>query len=248
MLLIVDPISTLAADLRTLPPVFAKTLFLEAVRPLRFLAHTPDGAWDAYREGRCLPAEAHAIERALVERFAPEPEYGRLVSLGLAHTGRASVTTLVLTAATAVEEAGVLEAFWQILGRSRTRDLQLVTYGGARWGLPFLLRRSLLLGLAPSTPLPLGRPRLETHFDLDAVLSNWDIRRSRPLELAALQYELPGPWTTADEPDGADTVEAIRAALARGDRDVARTVAAIRLQALVALHNRLAPSYLGAMA
>jgi hypothetical protein len=248
MLLIVDPISTLAADLRMLPPVFARALFLEAVRPLRFLAHTPDGAWEAYRDGRCLPAEARAIERALVERFAPEPEYGRLVSLGLAHTGRPSVTTLVLTAATADEEAGVLEGFWQILGRSQERDLQLVTYGGARWGLAFLLRRSLLLGLAPSASLPLGRQRLEVHFDLDAVLANWDPRRSRPLELAAFQYDLPGPWTTAEEQDGADTAGMIRVALARGDRDAARTVGATRLEALVALHNRLAPSYLGAMA
>jgi hypothetical protein len=83
-----------------------------------------------------------------------------------------------------------------MLSRSpRPPNLQLVTYGGMRWGLPFLVRRTVLLGLAPSVPLPLGRRRLETHFDVDAVLGNWDARRSRPLELAALQYELPGPWS-----------------------------------------------------
>ena len=170
------------------------------------------------------------------------------MSLGLAHTGRADLSTIVLTAASVGEEAGVLQAFWQILARSQKPDLRLVTYGGARWGLPFLVRRSLLLGLAPSGPLPLGRSKLEVHFDVDAVLANWDGRRSRPLELAALQYDLPGPWAASEDPGGADTTAAIRVALDAGDRDAARTVAEARLRALVGLHARLAPSYLGAAA
>ena len=248
MLLVLDPVPALARDLRTLPPALAQPLFVEAIRPLRGLTHTADGAWEAYREGRGFPSEVRAIERALIQRFAGEAEYGRLVSLGLAHTGRPALSTVVLTAADAGEEAGVLQAFWQILARSQKPDLRLVTYGGARWGLPFLVRRSLLLGLAPSVALPLGRSKLEVHFDVDAVLANWDGRRSRPLELAALQYDLPGPWAAPEDPDGADTAAAIRAALDAGDREAARTVAEARLQALVGLHARLAPSYLGAVA
>jgi hypothetical protein len=245
MLLVVDPVPTLGQDLRALPPALGQPLFVEAVRPLRGLSHTPEGAWEAYREGRCLPSELRAIERALVQRFATEPEYGRLVSLGLAHTGRPALSSVVLTASGAGEEAGILQAFWQMLSKSQKPDLQLVTYGGLRWGLPFLVRRTLLLGLAPSVPLPLGRARLETHFDVDAVLGNWDARRSRPLELAALQYELPGPWSVAEDPAGTDTAAAIRAAVAAGDRDAARVAAQARLHALVNLHARLAPSYLG---
>jgi hypothetical protein len=248
MLLVVDPVPTLAQDLRALPPALAEPLFVEAVRPLRGLTHTPEGAWEAYRDGRCLPGEARAIEAALIERFAREPEYGRLVSLGLAHTGRPDLSTLVLTAASAGEEVGVLEAFWQILARSQKPALRLVTYGGARWGLPFLVRRSLLCGLAPSASLPLGRPRLEVHFDVDAVLANWDARRSRPLELAAWQYELAGPWARADDPAGADTTAGIREALDVGDREVARALAEARLRALISLHERLAASYLGGAA
>jgi hypothetical protein len=248
VLLVLDPVPTLAQDLRALPAALAQPLFVEAVRPLRGLTHTPEGAWEAYREGRCLPGEARAIEAALIERFAREPEYGRLASLGLAHTGRPGLSTLVLTAASADEEAGILEALWQVLARSQKPDLRLVTYGGARWGLPFLVRRSLLRGLAPSVPLPLGRPRLETHFDIDAVLANWDARRSRPLELAAWQYALPGPWAQADDPAGADTTAGIRDALEAGDRDAARALAEARLRALISLHERLAASYLGGAA
>jgi hypothetical protein len=80
------------------------------------------------------------------------------------------------------------------------------------------------------------------------VLSNWDARRSRPLELAALQYELPGPWSLAEHAAGADTAATIRAAVAAGDREGVRVTAEARLRALVGLHARLAPSYLGAVA
>src|SRR2546427_3988 len=77
MLLVLDPVPTLAQDLRTLPPVLAQPLFVEAVRPLRGLTHTPEGAWEAYRDGRCLPGEMRAIEASLIERFAAQPEFGR---------------------------------------------------------------------------------------------------------------------------------------------------------------------------
>ena len=125
MLFVVDPVPTLAQDLRALPPALGQPLFVEAVRPLRGLVHTPEGAWEAYREGRCLPGELRAIERALVQRFATEPEYGRLVSLGLAHTGRPALSSVVLTASGPEEEAGVLQAFWQMLSKSQKPDLRL---------------------------------------------------------------------------------------------------------------------------
>ena len=44
MLLVLDPVPTLAQDLRALPPALAQPLFVEAVRPHRGLTHTPEGA------------------------------------------------------------------------------------------------------------------------------------------------------------------------------------------------------------
>jgi hypothetical protein len=248
MLLIIDPLSTLVQDLRTLPSGLARPLFLDAIRPLRYPTHTPEGAWEAYCEDRCLPAEARLIEAALVERFGPEPEFGRLVSLGLAHTGRRELVTRVLTAMDPEDEQGLLQTFWDIVARSQRMPVQLVSYGGARWGLPFLVRRSLLLGLSPSAPLPLGLARPERHLDLEAVLANWDRRHARPLELTAIQYAIPGPWDAADDPEGVDTAGAIRAAVARGERSVAEVLGEARLRAVVALHARLAESYLEGIA
>jgi DNA-binding GntR family transcriptional regulator len=80
------------------------------------------------------------------------------------------------------------------------------------------------------------------------VLANWDLRRARPLELAAWQYALPGPWAQADNPTGADTTAGIRDALEAGDREAARALAEARLRALIGLHERLAASYLGGAA
>ena len=76
MLLVLDPVPALARDLRTLPHALAQPLFVEAIRPLRGLTHTADGAWEAYREGRGFPSEVRAIERALTQRFAGRPSTG----------------------------------------------------------------------------------------------------------------------------------------------------------------------------
>ena len=113
-----------------------------------------------------------------------------------------------------------LSAFGSILGTLLMAFVLIPAFG-----VP-----SLLLGLAPSVPLPLGRSKLAVHFDVDAVLANWDGRRSRPLELAALQYDLPGPWAASEDPGGADTSAAIRVALDADDREAARRLAEARLR------------------
>lgn len=247
MILFVDLITTLDKDLRQLPPTLGRAMFLGAFRGTRMLAHTPEGAWDAYREGRLLPTEAKLVARTLEEYLAPLPEYGRLVCLSFAHTGAPpALKTMTLTAQTLQEEQGVLEGFWQALSREVHKDYQLVTYGGSRWGNAFLLRRTLLRGLAPSGALPTSRVSLDVHFDLSEILSNGDRTRVRPLELAAIEYGLPGPWADPADEAGADTAPAIRTAVTRGELGRARALAEARLHALWGLHQRLVIPYIAA--
>jgi len=92
-----------------------------------------------------------------------------------------------------------------------------------------------------------GRAPLGFHFDLEGVLANWERTRVRPLELAALQYGLPGPWADPAEEAGADTATAIRQAVARGEIDRAAALAQARLRALWGLYERLAAPYLAAL-
>jgi hypothetical protein len=248
VILIVDPVTALDTDLLQLHPDLARPVFLQAIRYLRGLIHTHEGAWEAYRERRLLPKEADAVNAALEEHLGIEPEFARLMSLGFGYRQNGDWRVKTLIAQSRQEEAEMLAAFWQIVAKSLRLQYQLVTYGGARWGIPFILRRTLLHDMTPATSLPVGRARTDVHFDVSEVLANWDRGRARPLELAAIQYAIPGPWDAATEEEPIDMAAGIRLAVNKGDLDRARFLAESRLAAIGHLYHRLAPTYLAASA
>lgn len=248
MILIVDPVTALDTDLRQLHPDLGRPVFLQAIRYLRGLVHTSEGAWEAYREGRLLPKEADVVTTALQEHLGIEPEYARLVSLGFAYHQDGDWRVKTLTALNRQEEAEMLAAFWQIVAKSLRLQYHLVTYGGARWGIPFILRRTLLHDMLPAASLPTGRARTDIHFDVSEVLANWDRGRARPLELAAIQYTIPGPWDATTEAEPIDSAGGIRLAVAGGDLERVRFLAESRLSAIGHLYQRLGRTYLAASA
>jgi len=248
VILIVDPVTALDTDLRQLHPDLARPVFLQAIRYLRGLVHTNEGSWEAYREGRLLPKEADAVNAALEEHLGIEPEYARLISLGFAHRQDGDWRVKTLTALNRQEETEMLAAFWQIVPKSLRLQYQLVTYGGARWGIPFILRRTLLHDMTPAASLPVGRARTDIHFDVSEVLANWDRGRARPLELAAIQYTIPGPWDATTEEEPIDSAGGIRLAVGNGDLERVRFLAESRLSAIGHLYQRLARTYLAASA
>ncbi len=156
--------------------------------------------------------------------------------LGLGHDGRGTFTRKVLTAPDESQEAGVLEAFWTIAAVAARRNAIIVSFGDTTFGGSFLLRRSRLMGLTPSIPIPLGRYRLEAHFDVSAIRANWTRGQEFSLELWATQYGVAGPWER-------DTAGAIRDHLLAGDLPRATALAEARLEAIHALYQRLAPAY-----
>ena len=249
VLLVLDPVPALARDLRTLPHALAQPLFVEAIRPLRGLTHTADGAWEAYREGRCFPSEVRAIERALIAALR---RGGRVRAPGESGTGPHGA-------------AGAVDR--RPHGRGRRR--------GGR-GAPGLLadpraepeagpaarhlRRRALGPALPRAAEPAPRARPVRARSRSAVRSSRSTSMSTPCSPTGTcggpgpsssprsSTTSPGPGRPPRIPTGADTTAAIRAALDAGDREAARTLAEARLQALVGLHARLAPSYLGAVA
>ena len=249
MILIVDTVTRRARDLRAMHPDLARPLFLQALRGVRNLAHTPEGAWDAYLSGRLLPKEERIIEGALEEQLSPVPEHAQVVTLGFGHDAGDVLKTKVITVTNAEEEENALAEFWSIVDRGLAHDYQLVTYGGARWGNAFIVRRTLLRNMLPATTLPLsGRTRLAVHFDVADVLAGWDRGRVQALELAAVSYGLPGPWHDPEDPHAADTVQGIRFAVATGDLPTAEALADARLRAIYGLYLKLAGPYLADIA
>ena len=117
-------------------------------------------------------------------------------------SGRGELETKALTARETGDERRILEAFWDVVKASR--DWCFVSYNGLGFDLPFLLRRSIYLGVAPTTGLPLRPFALESHFDVMRVLSNWERSDTVRLDVVA---ELLG---LAKSPAGMDGSQVLR--------------------------------------
>ncbi len=91
-----------------------------------------------------------------------------------------------------------------------------------------------LLHLLPHPPLTRYRPHI--HFDVAALLANWNRAQEFSLELWASQYGVAGPWDR-------DTAAAIRDHLLARELAQATVLAEARVEAIHALYQRLAPAY-----
>lgn len=251
MLLVVDPISVFRPEeFRQLPEPLARPEFLRAVRWARPALHSPEWLWEAWRSHSIGQIEAATVERALAEHFEQDPEYSRLALLGFMYqhhaNGESETRTHIVPVSDEDAEMDALETFWRVAKWATDRHCTFVTWGGRSWGLPFVVRRTILRGRMPSTTLPVGRARLDAHFDCADVLSNWDSARRRSLELSARQYGLEGPWNDANSPD-LPTGPAIREAVGAGALERATRLSTVRMRAILGLYQRLNEPYMAAV-
>jgi 3'-5' exonuclease len=107
------------------------------------------------------------------------------VCIGLGHDarGRGELETKALTARQVADERLILEGFWDVV-RAR-RDWCFITYNGLAFDVPFLVRRSIYLGVAPTTGLPMRPFALDSHFDVMRALANWERSDAVRLDVVA---------------------------------------------------------------
>jgi DNA polymerase elongation subunit (family B) len=141
--------------------------------------------------------EAFAGPRRDVERYmALRAEFGHVICIGMGHDGRGrgELDTKALTARTVDDERGILEEFWNKVRSSR--EWRFVTYNGLSFDLPYLIRRSIYVGVPPTAGLPLRPYSPDSHFDVMRLLSNWErtdaVRLDVVAELLGLQKWPPG--------------------------------------------------------
>jgi DNA polymerase elongation subunit (family B) len=139
--------------------------------------------------------EAFAAIRRDVERhMALRPEFGHVVCIGMGHDKDGSFVTKALTARAVEDERTILEEFWKRVPSSR--DWRFVTYNGLSFDLPYLIRRSIYVGVPPTSGLPLRPYSPDSHFDVMRVLSNWErtdtVRLDIVAELLGLRKWPPG--------------------------------------------------------
>ncbi len=101
-------------------------------------------------------------------------------------------------------ESEMLERFWDVVKRYQ----QVVTFNGRSFDGPYLMLRSLVLGVPASRNLVPSRYRLADHLDLLDVLTLWGSLRRSSLEFFCRRLGIASPKGTMR---GKDVAEAYRA-------------------------------------
>lgn len=141
--------------------------------------------------------KAAAAKAAALEKAALDPDYGRILSLGMAMEPDGPI--VVLTVGQTVTEVGedfssheytlteddLILTFWQNLAACGGR---CVGYNILGFDLPYLLRRSMALGIRVPILPNLARYRTEPVTDLMAILYNWGADRYKGLKQVARLY------------------------------------------------------------
>ncbi len=186
-------IETIPRDLRAEPRKIQEYVWERVVR--RGEVESDQPGLDEFLAGR--EDEALAGVRQNLERYmALRPEFGHVICIGMGHDGRGrgDLETKALTARGVEDERGILEAFWEVVRAGR--DWRFVTYNGLAFDLPYLIRRSIYVGVPPSAGLPLRPYAPGSHFDVMRVLSNWEradaVRLDVVAALLGLQKSPPG--------------------------------------------------------
>jgi len=108
------------------------------------------------------------------------PYFGEVVCIGL---GFDSANGEFKTKALIGTEEELLTEFWNIVkGFNGT----YVSYNGLEFDVPFIISRSMKLGIAPTnkTFIETRRFQKHPHFDVKQIMSDWDRYRSCTLNLA----------------------------------------------------------------
>lgn len=184
-------IETVPRDLRGEPRKVQEYVWERALR--RTAEPVPELTLEDYL-GRADAEELRGVRERIELFMTLRPEFGQVVCVGMGHDARGELELKALTARQPDGERQVLEGFWEAL-RGR-RDRRFVTFNGLAFDLPYLLRRSIYLGVLPTSALPLRPFALDSHFDVMRVLANWErgdaVRLDIVAELMGLSKSPPG--------------------------------------------------------
>lgn len=125
-----------------------------------------------------------------VKECSLNPRLGRVLCIG--YTTEDNQDASVNFAKTEADEPALLRAFWETIGMESG---EVVTWNG-QWDLRFLIIRSMVHGIRPTVRSEIVRGwfrRYSTypHFDVRAVLTNWDQYESGDLTEWSRFFNLP---------------------------------------------------------
>lgn len=145
---------------------------------------------------------AQAVEekkREMIENAALDADYGRIVSIGMMWGDKKEVVFINKDVypdyGGAKTESEMLDLFWTVYMKCNGT---CVGYNILGFDLPYLLRRSLALGVKPSLTPILARYRTEPVTDLMMILYNWGSDKYKGLKQVARLYGLQNEYEEMD--------------------------------------------------
>lgn len=157
---------------------------------------------------------AAAIEEKkaeLIANAALDPDYGKVLSIGYAFGADRAITVTVAGDKLSEEridlsgeivqhtytlsENDLIEDFWDAFASCRGN---CVGYNILGFDLPYLMRRSMYLGVKVPIMPALARYRVEPVTDLMMILCNWDTYKAKGLKQVARLLGIPNDCPDAD--------------------------------------------------
>lgn len=173
---------------------------------------TDEASW---REGR-------------ISECSLSPRLGRVVAIGWVVGGQSGVDV----AETEADERATLQRFWEHVRVAR----QVAGFNSHGFDFPFLLTRSLILGIAPGIDVTgyLRRYTHTPHFDVRMALTGWDSRQTGTLQDWCDAFGIAGKIGSGSEVYGMVT---------RGEWDKLVAYAAADVEATAHLVAKVGPTF-----
>jgi len=145
-----------------------------------------------------------------------DPDYGRIIAIAYrTHpslpieawlVGDETVDESTLVHAT-ITESDLIELFWKKYAECEGR---VVGFNVLNFDIPYIMRRSMALGIRPRHIPNLARFRTEPITDLFSILYNWSIQNVKGLKALAKLYNLDNPLPELDGSMIADMTNDVR--------------------------------------
>jgi predicted PolB exonuclease-like 3'-5' exonuclease len=148
-------------DIETIPNQGLQDELLEIARQKSEKKRTKD------KEGDDGSKEEAGGEK-LVRFCSLNPGFGQIVCIGI---GTDAGTTIDVKMLSGRDEAAILGQFWAHLATKRNG--KIITFNGKRFDVPFIIKRSAILGILPTMRISTRRYETDRHFDVFELLTDF---------------------------------------------------------------------------
>jgi DNA polymerase elongation subunit (family B) len=104
----------------------------------------------------------------LVKFCSLNPGFGQIVCIGVGFDIGSGVDVQMFSGR---DETAVLNQFWAFL--SPRRNSKIVTFNGKSFDVPFIIKRSAILGILPTVRISTRRYETDRHFDVFELLTDF---------------------------------------------------------------------------